>query len=73
LADLVVLAARLKKAEEAYDDMMINGSVRTLVDQNGERVEYSPSNIGRLRGYIMELKIALGRNPGGSTPLQVYL
>lgn len=35
---------------------MVMGAVRVVVDQNGERVEYTSVNAGNLLRYIAELK-----------------
>lgn len=54
------LEQRLKEAERAYHNVTLGGMARTFVDQNGERVEYTPANALRLRGYILELRSMLG-------------
>lgn len=63
------LQARLTDAENAYHALMIGGSVRVTVDQNGERVEFTAANAARLRAYIDHLKMQLGlttvRGPAG--------
>lgn len=52
---------RLAGAEQALYQLMIGESARVFVDQNGERVEYAVANAQRLRAYIFELKVALGK------------
>lgn len=52
--------ARLTEAEGALHTLLMGGQARTYVDQNGERVEYTAANAGRLRAYIAELKLKLG-------------
>lgn len=52
---------RLTSAEDALHNLMIGESARVFVDQNGERVEYAVANANRLRSYIYELKLALGK------------
>lgn len=50
---------------------MTGKSVRVLVDQNGERVEFSPANSFRLAAYIEELKRVLGVTGQVSGPMRV--
>lgn len=53
----------LAKAETAYNSLTTGGSVRTFVDQNGERVEYSAVNSAKLLAYINGLRAMLGLCP----------
>lgn len=50
----------LASAEEAYNALMLGGSVRVTVDQNGERVEFTAANADRLNKYILTLQYQLG-------------
>jgi hypothetical protein len=63
------MQAWLASAEEAYNSLMIGGSVRVTVDQNGERVEFTAANADRLNKYILWLRYELGitcvARPGG--------
>lgn len=64
------IAEKLVEAETAYHDLMVNGSVRVVVDQNGERVEYTAVNSAKLLAYIAELRALLSgsglvRGPAG--------
>ena len=52
---------RLTEAESALHQIMLGNGARVYVDQNGERVEYFAANASRLRAYIAELKLLLGR------------
>jgi hypothetical protein len=65
------LTARLTQAESAYHELMTGRQPRVLVDQNGERVEYSPSNHFRLAAYINDLKVKLGLITNG--PMRVWM
>ena len=56
----IILQARLDAAEAAYDKLMSGKAVRVLVDQNGERIEFTPANAGRLAAYIVDLQTQLG-------------
>ena len=56
----IILQARLDAAEAAYDKLMSGKAVRVLVDQNGERIEFTPANAARLAAYIVDLQTQLG-------------
>lgn len=49
----------LDEAMKAYHDLMTGGSVRVVVDQNSERVEYTAANKQNLWAYIVRLQNAL--------------
>ncbi len=51
-----LIRSRLVKAETAYEAIMTGTSVKKFVDQNGESVEYSATNILKLEEYIQSLK-----------------
>jgi N-formylglutamate amidohydrolase len=68
----VTYETRLTEAESALHQIMMGQGARVYVDQNGERVEYFAANVGRLRQYIYELKVLLGKiEPSG--PLNVWM
>lgn len=75
-----VIQARLDGAEDAYDKLMRGKSVRVLVDQNGERIEFTPATLPNLRVYIAELnqKLLAGGcggctvSPFATSPLEFY-
>lgn len=50
----------LAEAEIALHDLQMGRAVRVLVDQSGERIEYTLTNHTRLMGYIETLKRELG-------------
>lgn len=54
------LEAKLAAAETAYHNLILGGQARVIVDQNGERVEFSAANSARLAAYIADLKRQLG-------------
>jgi len=64
---------RLAEAEQSYHDFRMGNSARVFVDQNGERVEYSSTNINGLRAYILELKGLLGLPSGIVGPMQAWM
>jgi hypothetical protein len=47
---------KLDEAEEAYHNLMTGTQAKVVVDQNGERVEFTASNASRLFAYIQSLK-----------------
>lgn len=61
----------LHEARQAYHRLMLGLSPRVVVDQNGERVEYTAANAPRLQQYIAGLEAQLGlttaaqRGPAG--------
>ena len=57
-------AEKLVEAEAAYHDLMIGASARVVVDQNGERVEYTAANASRLQAYITSLKNLIADEAG---------
>lgn len=57
-------AEKLVQAEQAYHDLMVAGSVRVVVDQNGERVEYTAVNAARLLAYIADLRGLIAAEAG---------
>lgn len=65
---------RLADAKDRYHELLTGQSVRVLVDQNGERMEYTAANREKLAQYIqeMEAKVA-GKTVGPGAPLQVYM
>lgn len=62
---------RLTAAEAAYHQLMIGQSARVVVDQNGERVEYTPANSTKLSAYINDLKRQLGTLIVG--PMNIFM
>ncbi len=69
--DPTILTARLAEAETQYHQLMLGQVARVFVDQNGERVEYTATNAGRLMSYIQDLKRQLGELSTG--PMNVWL
>jgi len=59
--EIVTYTTYLAEAETALHKLLMGQTARTFVDQNGERVEFTAANAGRLRAYIYELKLKLGK------------
>lgn len=47
---------RLTQARDQYHKLMMGKAQRVLVDQNGERVEYTATSVNGLKAYIRELE-----------------
>lgn len=60
MATVVQMQAWLDQAEKAYHSLMMGGSARVIVDQNGERVEFTAANAANLQKYIFWLQGQLG-------------
>ncbi len=50
------LTDRLTEAETALHKLVTGQMAVVVVDQNGERVEFSRANINQLRAYIKDLQ-----------------
>lgn len=55
----MTLQERIADAKVALHDLMTGRRVRVVVDQNGERVEYSAANRADLSSYIAMLEAEL--------------
>lgn len=65
------LQAKLDEARDALHKLQLGQSARVLVDQNGERVEFTPATVTRLTAYIAELEALLGlANGRASAPMR---
>ena len=53
---LAPLATRIEEAKMQMHLLQTGRAARVVVDQNGERVEFSMANIGQLRAYIADLE-----------------
>lgn len=56
MADLAQLQLWLAEAQSAYHTVMMGGQATVVVDQNGERVEFSRTNPQALLKYIAYLQ-----------------
>ena len=62
----LTLQQKLDEAEAAYHNLMTGNMARVVVDQNGERVEFTATNASRLYQYIEQLKALI--NPPTVNP-----
>lgn len=64
---VVANATLLREARTAYHALMTGTSPRVVVDQNGERVEFTAANKQSLLTYIAQLESAMA-TPCGASP-----
>ena len=55
--------AQLDEAKAARHKLVTGQLVRVFMDQNGERVEYTATNLSALDGYIRKLEGELAGTP----------
>lgn len=60
------IAEKLVEAETVLHQLSTGTQPRVVVDQNGERIEYTATSISKLRTYISELKTQLSSDQVGS-------
>jgi hypothetical protein len=58
-------ATKLSEARAALHLLVIGKSARVVVDQNGERVEFTAANRAALESYIASLETSTARRPAG--------
>lgn len=63
-AERLAIQARLDEAVSAYHQLTIGQAARVVVDQNGERVEFTAANSAKLASYITTLRLQLA--PAGN-------
>ena len=65
-------AELLIQAKAAMHDLRTGRSARVVVDQNGERVEFTSTNAAGLRAYIDELERAVAETVVSRGPLRTF-
>lgn len=68
----MTLQQQIDSAKAALHDLMTGRSARVVVDQNGERVEFTSVNSDKLKAYIAGLEASLLPNRMGNGPLIPY-
>ena len=63
--DLTIIRNRLDTAREQYHKLMTGKAARVLVDQNGERIEYTSVSSSSLLRYIRDLEAIIDRETRG--------
>ena len=74
-AERAVLQTRLEEARSAYHSLVTGTAARVVVDQNGERVEFTTTTRGALATYISSLESQLAVTPAALRvvpPAQFY-
>lgn len=61
-------AELLAEAESAYHDLSLGRMPRVIVDQNGERVEFTAARKSDLYSYILQLRSQVGGVSGIAIP-----
>lgn len=69
MATITQLKNNLADAEKQYHLLVTGNKARVVVDENGERVEYTTANATRLQAYIVRLTNQI--NSTSSGPMQV--
>lgn len=65
-------AELLVQAQTAMHELRTGRSARVVVDQNGERVEFTSANVAGLRAYIDELTRLVAATPLSRGPLNPF-
>lgn len=68
----MTLAEKLADAESKKHLLITGQMARVVVDQNGERVEFTAATLGRLEAYIHDLKRQLGTSGAPAGPMIPY-
>ena len=69
----MTLQQKLDEAEAAYHALLTGTQPKVVVDQNGERVEYTSANATRLYLYIQQLKAQITPSTAAvNRPLNVF-
>lgn len=58
--------AMLAEAEKAYHDLVLGNKARVVVDQNGDRVEFTSAKREDLYQYIQQLRAQICTTDTGS-------
>jgi len=69
----LTLAQKLADAQAAYHELLVGRSARVVVDQNGERVEYTTANRSALAQYIARLEAEIAGTTYRSGPTKTWL
>lgn len=69
---MATLQEKLDQAETAYHQLLLGNKARVVVDQNGERVEFTATSAAKLAAYIESLKNQIAGNTKASQPLRVW-
>jgi hypothetical protein len=70
---LATTAEKLAQAEEAKHKLVTGQLPRVFMDQNGERVEYTTTNLASLNAYIASLKAEIaGTRPFARKPIGFF-
>lgn len=68
-----IYTTRLTEAQTAFHRLRLGGQAKVVVDQNGERVEFTVARTNDLRAYIIELQMLLGLPTGIIGPMKPWM
>lgn len=68
----MTLAEKLADAKAAFHDLVTGKKPRVLVDQNGEKIEFTVANRDALAAYIADLERQISGS-GGGRAVRVWL
>jgi hypothetical protein len=66
---LATAQQQLDEAKIARHNLVTGRLPRVLMDQNGERIEYTATNIAALDAYIRQLEVEVAGAPRARKPL----
>lgn len=67
------IQTRLNEAQTALHMLQMGQSARVIVDQNGERVEFTAANRTSLQAYVQDLQRQLGQGSTNYRPISVCM
>lgn len=73
IIERIQLETWLTDARKQYHLLATGKQAKVLVDQNGERVEYTSASLTRLAAYISDLERQLGVNVAPLGPMRHFL
>lgn len=62
------LREKRKRANIALEKLMMGKGIAELVDQSGERIKYTATNVGALRNWIAHITAEINRRENGGCP-----
>ena len=69
----LTLQQRIDDAKAAYHELLVGRAPKVVVDQNGERVEYTQANRAALAQYIADLEDQLAGTRRTRGPMKTWL
>ena len=57
MPDPITACDRLREADQAYHDLVMGHTVRSITDENGETISFTQGNRDSLLSYIQRLSV----------------